>query len=67
MKAGVTTRGDFLRCLDKVGIPFGEEDQPAKAPSGSLPWKSKETPIAQGWPPLGALPNFALTPVELNL
>ncbi|OYN76735.1 hypothetical protein CG716_21340 [Mycolicibacterium sphagni] len=23
-KAGVAMRGDFLRCLDKIGIPFKE-------------------------------------------
>jgi hypothetical protein len=53
--------------LDKIGIPFGEEVQPANAPSGSLPWKSKETTISSDWTPLGALPNFMQTPVELNL
>jgi hypothetical protein len=66
-KAGVTTRGDFLRCLDKIGIPFEEEDQPANAPSGSLPWKSKETTLTPDWTPIGALSNFVQTPVELEL
>jgi hypothetical protein len=53
--------------LDKIGIPFEEEVQPAKAPSGALPWKSKETTLTPDWTPLGALSNFMQTPVELRL